>query len=272
MTQFAMIAASSRPNTIRRTYDGITGRGGMASLFSRGLISKPWLYYAHHHRREKVPEYFDTNVWEVFPVERGRPFIMNFYRMFERAREDQDFVFVEDDLSPCVNAMERIAFLRVPEDVGCVSFFDYRNEWKSPGLHVHPGPREFWGSQCLLFPGRHMKELKKLAVHGVIPMSDGTDVWAGLACERLGLKVANYSPSLVQHIGMLSAYSPGRERPVANNFPGESFDAMGECEDPVVPGAWEGVTESLWCSIHRKNHEPKDWGRCPTVTKTEKIW
>jgi len=271
MVQIAMIAASSRPNTVRRTFLQVTEHAGLRRLVESGRIPKPWVYYAKRYH-EVTPDYIKTSdVWEVTEVLRARPFITNFYQMFQRANPAHDFVFMEDDLAPCLNAVERIVSEPVPIWAGVLSFFDYRNEFPRPGVYPHPGPREFWGSQCLKFSSRDMAELKGMAKPGALIFSDGTDVWSGIAAAKLGKGVAQYSPSIVQHIGMLSAYSPGRDRPVANNFPGERFDAMGDSADPVLPGSWEGVTESLWCPLHRKNHEPKDFGRCPGIVSAPDV-
>ncbi len=263
--QICLIAASTRPNTVRRTYERLTGHAGVARLFAEGRIPKPWIYYCKHPD-ETVPDYFDRDLWDVTELKKERPFIKAFYMMMARTSPDLDFVFLEEDIAPCLNAMERVVCEPVPPWAGVLSFFDYRNEFPSPGVFPAPAGRDLWGSQAMKFPARHMPRLKEIAINREVFRGegvDGTDGWAGVASKMLGLTVGHFSPSLFQHLGMLSTFAPGNKPPIAQNYPGEDWDATtGSTEDPIVLGRWEETTESLWCPLHRKNHEPKDFGRC----------
>lgn len=261
--QIVMVSSSMRPNTMRRTYERLTGHGGVERLFRDGKIPKPWLIYCRR-KGEALPTFIDRDIWEVTEEPRSRPFIGTFYRLFERADASRDFVFLEDDIAPCKNAVERAVNEFVPPWAGAMTFFDYRCEYTSPGVFPQPQGRDLWGSQALKFPARVMEQAKDFVSKRSIDVRDGTDYWTSMFCNAIGLTVAGFSPTIFQHIGMLSAYSPGRVPPVAANFPGEDYDAMvNGCEDPIQTGKWETVTEDLYCALHRKTHEPKDFGRCP---------
>lgn len=261
LPQIVLMAASTRPNALKYTYERLTDHAGIRRLVAEGRIARPWLWY-NKRRNENTPDYFDRELWDVSEHHKGRPFVLAFFRMFKDANPDADLIFIEDDLAPCANAIEKVISLDVPAEVGAVTFFDYRREWTSQGLFNHPGPRDLWGSQCLRFPARHMPALKKLAADGTIAVREGTDAWTGLACQHLGLHVAGWSPTIFQHTGMLSAYAPGRTPPVALNFPGENFDAMADW-DGIPATQWHQPKENMWCPLHRKEHDAKDFGRCP---------
>jgi hypothetical protein len=184
--------------------------------------------------------------------------------------EGKDWLFLEDDLSPCRQAYTFMAAYEIPSYVGLVSFFDYRNQWPSPGLHCDP-VQPFWGSQALKIPGRIVDSLKRLAVARFADDMKGWDTWLGRAMDELRLNVAHYAPSVVQHIGARSVvYSDVAIRPTANNFPGEDFDAWTMPADPIVPGPWTPFdwhpSESPdYCNGHRKIHPNGNY--CPQIRK-----
>jgi hypothetical protein len=182
--------------------------------------------------------------------------------MFEHADPNADLIFIEDDLAPCANAVERVIETPIPDWAGVMTFFDYRQEWTKEGIFPHPNGRDLWGSQCLKFPARLIPDLKRIAASGEIKIKEGTDAWAGLATAKLGLTIAGYSPTIFQHTGMLSVYAPGRMPPVALNFPGESFNAM-NAWDGRNATIWHQPKEDMYCPLHRKEHDVKDFGRCP---------
>ncbi len=266
--QIVLIASSARPNTFARTYERLTGVGGVARLYAEGRIAKPWLYYCKR-RDQWIPSFVDEAIWDLTIGIRSRPFVTNMFKMIERIELGRDFIFLEDDIAPCTNAVERVVTEDVPPWAGVMTFFDYRCEWTSPGVFPHPVNRDLWGSQALKFPARVIPALKEFVAKETIKVKEGTDAWAGLAAYAQGLTVAGYSPTIFQHLGMLSTYAPGRVPPIAANFPGEDFDAMGACSDPILPGDWVKVTEDMYCPLHRKNHEPKDFGRCGFTRETK---
>lgn len=170
-----------------------------------------------------------------------------------------DVLFLEDDLAFCKNAVRKMIELEVPEDVGVVSFFDYRNQWPRPGLWRDPPDQELHGSQAFKFPARMVPRLQGLAAAETRNVC--WDVWVGQAVSKLGLSVAHYAPSLVQHVGMASVYAPGVERPMADNFPGEDFDALGPCPDPIPKPTRAPVIKDHFCELHQMYHAQHE--RCP---------
>lgn len=261
LPQIVLMAASTRPQTLKYTYERLTDHAGIRRLYAEGRIARPWLWF-NKRRGEKTPEYFDGELWHVTDHQKGRPFVLAFFEMFKQADPDSDLIFIEDDLAPCEHAIERVISVDLPWDCGAVTFFDYRNEWVAQGLWPHPKKRDLWGSQCLRFPARHLLNLKGIAERREIEVREGTDAWTGLAVEKLGLTIYGWAPDVFQHTGMLSAYAPGRIPPISKTFPGETFDARKDW-DGTVATDWFKPTEDLYCPLHRKVHDVKDFGRCP---------
>ncbi len=52
---------------------------------------------------------------------------------------------------------------------------------------------------------------------------------------------------------MYSMYAPGVFRPMADNFPGEAFDALGPCPDPIPAGPPVKV-KGVRCELHQEWH------------------
>lgn len=158
----------------------------------------------------------------------------DFKRVLDSFAPGVPAIFLEDDVAPCRNAVRRMLELEDPADAGVVSFHDLRNEWPRPGLFQAPEDRDLWGAQALKFPARVVAQLQELAARGTELRH--WDIWIGRAVRELGLRVYHYSPSLVQHVGMSSMFAPTCERPQAANYPGDDFDALGPCADPIVQG------------------------------------
>jgi hypothetical protein len=161
-------------------------------------------------------------------------------------------LFFEDDLSPCLNAARRMLEHDAPADCGLVSYFDLRNEWPRPGLFAAPADRDLWGAQALKIPGHVVGPLQELAAKGTELRS--WDVWLGRAMRELGLTLYHHSPSLVQHVGLWSMFAPTSVRPQADNYPGDDFDALGPCADPIVRGAAVEPIARV-CEMHGIVHE-----------------
>ncbi len=194
----------------------------------------------------------------------------DFWTILASVPADRDWVFLEDDIHPCLNAMLAVKRIEVPSDVGMLSFVDMQNEWPRPGIWRNIS-RWFYGSQALKIPASvipHLQQFGRERRTFGLELNGGWDTWIGFAVEALGLKVAHYSPSLFQHVGQISIanLADSGRRTIAFNFPGEDFDALGECPDPVVPGPWTSSTfrvedDHRWCSIHRRFH--LNGNRCP---------
>lgn len=154
------------------------------------------------------------------------------------ARHRRDVLFFEDDVLLCKGAVARMAAVPVPEDCGCVTFFDMKDvpQGTLPGLYRY-APRdvrgwEFWGCQSLLFPADMVDWLAGQAWSSVTarPVKMGSDVALGIlvACHPRRNRIAVHIPSLVQHVGGVSACFPGlplTERRTTRHFRGADFDA-----------------------------------------------
>jgi hypothetical protein len=188
----------------------------------------------------------------------------DFRRVLEGFEPDVRALFFEDDVWPCMNACRAMAELDLPPDAGVVSCFDLRNEWSRPGVFPAPDGRDLWGAQALIFPGHVVTLLQEQARQP--SRHKAWDIWIGRTLHMLGLTVYHHSPSLVQHVGAVSIYSPGAPRPTAINFPGTDFDALGGCPDPVPSGAAGELTPPpIYCNLHDVVHF--DGFRCPQLIK-----
>lgn len=264
MVTITMVALAGREAQTLQTIERLNAEGGMRQ-FRFTLF-----YFAANdaHKELALPS---NCVLQRFPYV---DMLTDFWRMVAAVPEDEDWVFLEDDIWPCRNAMTKIATVEVPRDVGLLSFFDMRNQFPSPGIWRDvPAPAQhLWGSQCVKFPAWVLPKLKEYAREKKDPIR-GWDTWVGRAVNDMGYQVAHYAPSLVQHVGMVSiAYAnvPHDGRPITRNFPGEDFDALGACSDPIIPGPWTGgrwrpENDEHWCALHRRIHPRGNY--CPRLRK-----
>lgn len=156
----------------------------------------------------------------------------------EASRQRRDVLFFEDDVLPCKGAVERMLVVPVPEDCGCITFFDMKDVPRGapPGLYRY-APRElpgwdFWGCQSLRLPVEMVHWLASQSWASVTarPVKMGSDLALGILVARHPgrNKIAVHIPSLVQHIGFVSACFPGiplTERRSTRHFRGVGFDA-----------------------------------------------
>lgn len=129
----------------------------------------------------------------------------------ERTPEGGDALVLEDDITFCVNAVRRMLLLDVPVDVDWIQFF---SAWLFPTPKAHPGfwrtPAPMQGCQALKFPRATLARLVEWSKADLEWQKfNESDVAMGLAQSRLGLRVANHLPDLVQHEGEISAVSAG---------------------------------------------------------------
>jgi hypothetical protein len=263
-----MVSLTGREQLTEETIAMWNQRGGL------GAFVLELFYFAPEgkHRPLNVPD----NVHVHAEIYRGM--IPDFFRILSFIPDGTDWIFLEDDVTCCTNALQKMAYLDVPEDVGVVSFFDLRNEFDHPGLwrdrqweevedRNGNRRRHLYGAQALKIPARVIPALKKYAKEER-RFSANWDTWLGLAIDDLNLRVAHWAPSLVQHLGVISVAYPTTtdSRPLAHNFPGENFDALGPCSDPIVPGrwtrtGWDPTEDPRWCGLHRRLHV--EGNRCP---------
>lgn len=147
--------------------------------------------------------------------------------------------FVEDDVRPCKNALQRMYDVGVPLGCAFTTFFDMKEFYPGAPSGLYNVPvrgidgRGFWGMQALcingavlreIFDSKHMHERRK-------DLKSHSDIVLMEAVEKLGFKYyAAHVPSLVEHVGHNSSSiwkfdEHGISR-TATNFPGEDFDAL----------------------------------------------
>jgi hypothetical protein len=250
-TEVAMISLEGREFLASQTARTLAGRGGIVKA---GL--KATVYWSGVG---EAPSFYGWTV-KRFPIE--RPASLSLLRVLEGTTPGNDLLFFEDDLLPCRNAVIAAATIQRPPMAGLVSFFDYRGEWKSPGFFIAPKKRDLWGSQAVLIPAHVVQTLipalkekieKDRAKGNFSARGAAWDTWLGHAVEDFGFRVVHHSPSLFQHVGAKSSIANvGASHPYAKNFPGEDWDALLPCPDPVPSGKF---TEYLpACQFHKVTH------------------
>lgn len=264
-----MVSLTGREELTEEVIADLNERGGMSG-FNLDLF---YFAPAGKHKVLNLPD-------NVVPhLETYGGMIPDFFKIVRFLDESRDWIFLEDDVKPCRNAIVKMVQTEVPDEIGLLSFFDLRHEFKSPGIwydpETEPMPAQpgvmrkhhLYGAQALKIPARVVSRFKAYALADA-RFSANWDTWMGLAVEDAGFKVAHYAPSLVQHLGAVSVAYPNTAdgRPTAANFPGENFDALGPCEDPIPSGKWtsskwDHTANPLWCYLHRRMHV--EGNRCP---------
>lgn len=251
-TEVAVISVEGREDLTNATLESLRDRGGLLAGGLKGTV-----YWSG---KGDAPV-FDG--WRVkkFPIE--RPASLSLKRVFEGTTPGNELLFLEDDVVPCRNALIAACALEMPPKAGIVSFYDYRCEWPRPGMFPAPKGRWLAGSQAVKFSVECLKDMgvlidKKVefdTLNGkLLPWQAGWDTWMGFAVEHLGLDVWHYSPSLFQHGGATwSIANEGAGHPYALNFPGEEWDALTKCPDPVPTGDWTKIYRK--CPFHARVHK-----------------
>lgn len=233
-------------------------------LFGAELAAAPRLYYAG-----ECPWTLHDLHWRTTTIPRGAPYVPQFWRVILDADPACDLLFLEDDVWIVTDGIRKIAALAVPDWAGVVTLFDWHDEAKSrQGFVRLPWGHIFMGAQALKFPARVIADLQKIAraeVYFIDPRStrpehlatdprwrtprdravNSWDNWVGRAVEALGLEIALYAPSMVQHLGNnYSAIFPHHHHgPIASNFP-EEWPRI------AIPE----IDERYWCSFHGTWH------------------
>ena len=165
---------------------------------------------------------------EIHPSERWRPAWLSVQDAAARALqlgldqiEEGGFVlFVEDDIVFSSQFSQVLRELIVKPDTGFVTLFQPRSRY--PSLVV--SPRLFYGTQCILFPYKPLKDLvetwPKIShwVRMQWGFKSGYDiVWANYLASR-GYKLYRTEFSCVQHIGICSRRDAECTVSTASNF------------------------------------------------------
>lgn len=181
------------------------------SLGHRPDVPEPWLMFNFAKPRGGKNE----NRWAM-------------WKAFELAAEiGEDLVLLEDDIRMCANGARYLERFPVPGGVGFVSFFAPFGERMPYGLW-RGSLRAFSYAQCLKFSSRRVAALAR----GYHEMAGGPHGGADIALrafgERRGWTYSLHIPSIVQHVGDVSAVDERRlgDR-TSPTFPGVDFRAMG---------------------------------------------
>lgn len=162
------------------------------------------------------------------------------------ARARQDVLMFEDDVALCRRAVERMIATEVPSNAGLVSFFDMKEypPGSPTGLFCirpsvdpkhcidKPAAADYlglWGSQCYRFPIDVVEWLVAQDWTKARLWPHGQDLVVGNLLEQHPSRslVAFHIPCIVEHVGLVSAYSPfGLAGRTATNFIGREADAM----------------------------------------------
>lgn len=182
--------ASYLADTLASTDASATGRRVVVSdsLEPVGELPPGWELAAFERPATPTPD----NRWTL-------------WRALEIAAESgDDLIAVEDDVRWCKNGARFAEVLPVPGDVAWVSLFDVGSTWEmGHGLWTSRRPENFIYAQAIKFPHRTCLVLKRLGC----AMFDrvGSDSQLGALGMWLGLSYAVFVPSLVQHVGAVSA-------------------------------------------------------------------
>ena len=140
----------------------------------------------------------------------------------------EDLIAVEDDVRWCRNGARCAEILQVPHDVAWVSLFDIGSTWEMPhGLWVSRRPEGFIYAQAIKFPLRTCGLLRHM---GCATFDrPGSDNQLAILGDMLGLSYAIMVPSLVQHVGAVSAVGNG-------GLEGRVSRSWREDHDPATAG------------------------------------
>lgn len=171
--------------------------------------------------------------------------------IFERAMKlaiasDTDrLLYLEDDIVPCKNAVQRMLEIDLPPHLAYLTFFGMPNvfckrKWPN-AIYVAPatGPsgKGLTGNQAIMFP---RKTFEYLGTQDLIGYQNKTLQTKISSCDRamsmlimagppdLPKLAGFHHPCLVQHIGQNSAAHPDRPfgKAIAVKWPGKDFDAL----------------------------------------------
>ena len=154
------------------------------------------------------------------------------WKAFELAFEaKEDLCFFEDDLLLAKNAAARICEFKVPDDLTFVTFFSpWLTKSQPLGLwRIHGA--SYIMAQSLKFPLRTCERLLGMRQSDEWLEASGAEGFDGAVrwyCMKHHLLYGIHNPSLVQHVGAVSAVGNGPLKGcrVAENFVGVETDAL----------------------------------------------
>ncbi len=173
--------------------------------------------------REPAARSTRANLWDAFrlAVEAGA----------------ERLLYFEDDIVPCKNAIARMLAVECPERAALLSFHDKKRRLRrAHGLHLAPARdidrAGFWGLQAVSIPRRTLEYLVTKDPYSVWRFNvarHGDRAVEEFVVRSPWPRVAYHVPSLVRHVGVVSAAHPDRFRPnrhVPETYMGDDFDAM----------------------------------------------
>lgn len=171
--------------------------------------------------------------WRLVNFERPVPGRENRFALWRclglAAEAGEDLVVLEDDIRLCRNAAWYMERFDLPKGVDMMSFYAPFGAnvpdgvWRAR-MHI------FMFGQALKFPATKARELaSRYEEMCGDPRRGGSDAVLQLFGERLGWTYGVHYPSLVEHVGAVSAVGNGdlTEERKAASFLGLAFDAQG---------------------------------------------
>ncbi|HEV2801614.1 MAG TPA: hypothetical protein VGW12_14005 [Pyrinomonadaceae bacterium] len=138
-----------------------------------------------------------------------------FQRVLEETREGDRILFLEDDIIFSKRFNEKLRTLSVNPDTGLLTLYLPGNEYGSTVID----PNRFYGTQCVLFPRRPLREIVANWEEIKRRIPPGYDIrWSRFLGER-GYKLYGTEYSYVQHLQTVSRLH-GHSSHVSNKFKG----------------------------------------------------
>ena len=165
----------------------------------------------------------------------------NLWAAFRHAvdRDSSRLLYFEDDVIPCLNAVERMATITIPDDCSLITFHDTKEHAPNTarGLYRHDpygdDGQGFCGCQAMAIPRRMLDYLitcDPFTVWKSLPQKHGDQVLGYFIDKSPWPRFATHVPSLVKHVGEVSIAHPSAPlstRRGTVNFAGDRFDALG---------------------------------------------
>lgn len=203
-------------------------KGADHVIYSDGESQLPGMYY----------DWILDQLWSD-PDSRGNLAAFERILTLSQLMERKYHIYLEDDIRPCRNALERMCAVGVPDFAPFTTFFDMKEFYPGTPKGLYKVPlrgidgRGFWGLQACMFDRKaiaalhaqgHIRERRKI-------LKSHSDMVLIEALEQLGYThYAAHVPSLVEHIGYndsaIWAFDSHDISRRATNFLGEDFDAL----------------------------------------------
>ncbi len=187
--------------------DGVSYLQETLASIDASATSRRWVVTDTTSHRPEIPEPWRLHAFDR-PVTQRPENRWALWRAFRLAVEkNEDLVVFEDDVTVCKNGAAYAEKFLVPPDVAWVSLYD---PWLAPGAPSglwRARAQGFMYAQAIKFPLSTCRLFGHLDIkaHPLRGSDDQLAAWGRL----LNLSYAIHTPSLVQHVGDVSAVGNG---------------------------------------------------------------